>query len=102
MTDSCDNTCLAEPDANNSDIKTLVRLLVVVEVILSNRDNFDWQDWERVYDEIFCEEVSVAAIRLGFEWYDPDMGHEDDVMAFYWGLKNQVDSVSWEKDPYSW
>lgn len=43
------------------------------EIINSNRT------WEEKYDLIFSEEISQ---KVPFDWYNPDMGYQDDVLAF--------------------
>jgi len=40
-------------------------------------------DWQTKYDLIFSDDISC---KVRFEYYDPDMGYEDDVRAFMNGF----------------
>jgi len=40
-------------------------------------------EWNQKYDLIFSEEMSD---KVKFDWYDPDMDYEDDVMAWMNGF----------------
>ncbi len=54
--------------------------------------------WNEKYDMIFSNEISG---NFNFDWYDPDMDYEDDVLAFMSAfdkhmekqliIKNQID-----------
>lgn len=55
-------------------------------------------EWDEKYDMIFSEEISR---KVKFDYYDPDCGYDDDVLAFMQGfdeymkkqsiIKNQID-----------
>jgi len=40
-------------------------------------------DWKEKYDMIFSDEISM---KVQFDYYDPDMDYEDDVLAFMNGF----------------
>lgn len=43
--------------------------------------------WEQKYDLIFSEEISS---QVYFDYYDPDCGYEDDVIAFMGAFKEYI------------
>jgi hypothetical protein len=60
--------------------------------------------WDEKYDLIFSDEISN---NFSFEWYDPDLDYEDDVLAYMRGFDeymkkqeiiNDIDSEAKEKE----
>jgi hypothetical protein len=44
-------------------------------------------DWEVKYNLIFSDDMSM---KVKFDWYDPDMDYEDDVMAWMDGFDRHM------------
>ena len=49
-------------------------------------------DWETKYDLIFSNEISgaIRQTNITFDWYDPDMGYDDDVIAYVEALEKKA------------
>ena len=50
-------------------------------------------DWDEKYNFIFSEHISKQIFKAlpDFSYYDPDSGYQDDVMAFYLAVKDELD-----------
>jgi len=44
-------------------------------------------DWDQKYHLIFSDEISM---KTKFEWYDPDMDYDDDVIAYMEAFKDHM------------
>jgi hypothetical protein len=70
----------------------------VVETARSGDREYD-DPWQHAYDSIFCDDVSrrIGAIfeEMGvyFDYYDPDMDYDDDVLAFYNAVKDKLEEL---------
>ena len=75
------------------DIETLLKTIAAtIDIARSSAD------WGMKYDLIFKlyqDNVKPARAKLGidFDWYDPDMGYEDDVRAYVSALEELRDRV---------
>lgn len=79
---------LAEESISQSkDIITdkLEYLLYKLEKLVNN-DNLGWDE---KYNKCWCIKDDMFEL-TSFEWYDPDMGYEEDVMAFYRAAKENI------------
>lgn len=61
--------------------RQFVELAKVVNAIVQN----EGLSWKEKYEAIFHPHVSTTMFALAPEWdyYDPDMGYDDDVLAFH-------------------
>ena len=44
-------------------------------------------DWMKIYDVVFSDDISN---KCDLDYYSPDMGYDDDVLAFQTALKEKV------------
>jgi hypothetical protein len=69
-----------------------------IETARSGKTEHD-DPWAEAYDSVFCAAVSkrIWAIfdEMGvfFEYYDPDMDYDDDVLAFYNAVKDKLEEL---------
>jgi len=71
--------------------REFVRLFGVMEKII----DVDGVDWKTKYNLVFSDDVcaKIRATGIEFEWYDPDMGYDDDVLAYYWAAKEKAEEL---------
>lgn len=96
---------LVNAPAVTSDEKHFAELLALQmtmsDLIEAARSgNPDYADlWEEAYDTIFSDKVShrvwdaFEKLKVHFEYYDPDMGYDDDVLAFYNAVKDKLEEM---------
>lgn len=55
----------------------------------------DWTIWEPVFDQIFSEEMSdkIYEILKNFNPYIPDTTYQEDVCAFWYAFKREMQEV---------
>lgn len=71
--------------------REFVRLFHVMDKVVFA----DGVDWETKYDIVFSEDISkkIRATGISFDWCDPDMGYDDDVMAYYWSVRWKAEEL---------
>ena len=71
--------------------REFVRLFHVMNKVVFT----DGVDWETKYDIVFSKDISVKirATGISFDWYSPDMGYDDDVMAYYWSVRWKAEEL---------
>jgi hypothetical protein len=73
-------------------------MTALIETARSGNREYD-DPWQHAYDSIFCDDVSrrIGAIfeEMGvyFDYYDPDMDYDDDVLAFYNAVKDKLEEL---------
>jgi hypothetical protein len=90
---------LTSKEACFAELLTLEKTMSeLIETARSGRTEHD-DPWEEAYDSIFCDEVfrRICAIfdemGIHFDYYDPDMGYDDDVLAFYNAAKDKLEEL---------
>lgn len=54
----------------------------------------DWAPWSDVYDMIFSDNISRAALGIVyFDWYDPDTTYYEDVMSFMSAFDEECEHI---------
>ena len=84
--------------AELEELNDLVQSLVTAAYQDAKPSTGDFNDpvWERVYDAVFSDAVSIRVfslfgkLNMSFDWYDPDTTYEEDVVAFARALKERV------------
>jgi hypothetical protein len=68
----------------------LKSIFQIMESIVNNTEI----DWNEKYDQIFSNDISkkIFALFPEIDYYDPDSGYEDDILAFYRAVRNKLKS----------
>lgn len=71
-----------------------IRLSDELQVVLDSDE-----EWEVKYDIVFSDHYSKRIFVLGLpDYYDPDMGYEDDVRAFISAVKRKADRLKEQRN----
>lgn len=69
-----------------------------IEKLITKLENAVWNpelSWDQRYHIVFSSQISLPIIKrfhetgINLDWYDPDSSYEEDVLAFYYAVKNK-------------